>query len=141
MNGNVQAVLDRAQTVVFWPTAEEIHEFVKSWWPIEDADIVEFIGQNLDKMISPSIRWYRDAQREKNHKNAWREWLLKMWYDEDPRMAVIAELHNSGIPKGKEMENEWHRKTGFQRALFYRVQQEYLAQRSDPAKAPEPEKA
>ena len=135
INMAMKSVLDRAKTIVFWPTAEEIQKFVLTWWPAEHADVAEFIGMNLDKIVVPTIRWYVDAKREKLLGNDWRNWLLKQWYNENPRMAVIAEIFTSGIPKGKAMEEEWHRRTGLGRAIFYRYLSQYRAQHEPPATA------
>lgn len=136
INNGIKAMLDRAKVIIFDPSAQEIHKFVLTWWPNEHVDVAEFIGENLDKIVSPSIRWYNDAKREKLLGNDWREWLMKQWYDENPRMAVVAELHNSGIARGKPMVEEWIRRTGLGRAIFYRYQQAYLARQEPPNEPP-----
>jgi len=133
VNKNLQAVLDRAKTVIFRPTAQEIHGFVSKWWPAEHSDILDHMGDNLDLIVAPSIRWYEHAQREKLLNNDWRAWLLAQWYRENPRLAVIAELHRNGVPRGKPMEEEWTRRTGLGRAIFYRYQAAYMASQAPAA--------
>lgn len=117
---DLQAVLDRAKTVIFSPTAQEIHKYVGGWWKNEHHDIYEYMGQNLNRIYEPSIRWYTDTLREKRLGNDWRKWLLKVWYDENPELSIVGEIKNNPhkFPTFEAQWMEFHRLTGLKRASY-----------------------
>ena len=117
---DLQAVFDRAKTVVFSPTATEIHSYVGTWWHRSDRDIYDFIGQSLARISEPSIRWYTDTRREKMLGNNWREWLVRTWYDDNPMLSVVAEIKGDRqqCPTFNSQAAEFQRRTGKCRASY-----------------------
>jgi hypothetical protein len=74
------ALLDRGTVVFFDPAPEEVHRFVGQWF--EDEEIYSFIGNHLDEIPRPSIRFYVHAQEHKRHGLDWRAVLVESWTNE-----------------------------------------------------------
>lgn len=139
---DLQAVFDRAKTVVFAPTAQEIHRYVGEWWKhAEHGDIYEYLSANLGRISEPSIRWYTDTLREKKLGNDWRRWLLTTWYDEHPELTVVAEIRNrkDAFPTYTDEVAEFARRTGLKRASYRLYLNKWRgAQDGEPVAATEP---
>lgn len=129
---DLQAVFDRAKTVIFAPTAQEIHKYVgkvSDWVLPAHKDIYDFIGQNLNKITNPSLRWYQDAIREKRLGNSWKSWLLQALHDDDPMVSIVADIRSdkAKFPKFVDEVAEFNRRTGLKAAIYKRYVARYKA--------------
>jgi hypothetical protein len=101
-SGNYEAVLDRAITFEFRPTAQEVHTEVKGWMERKEtatpiAPIVfDFIAQHLERIVKPTFRDYVKASQMEKVGLDWRTTLRARW-DEDPKLVSAAEIVRLGL--------------------------------------------
>lgn len=94
---NFQAVLDRAHCYHFAPTAVEVHEQVKAWMANKDtkkklyAEVLDFIGDNLARIIRPTFRDYIKASELQSADLDWKTALRNRW-ERDPKLSGAAEI-------------------------------------------------
>jgi len=125
MRRDVQAVFDRAHVVIFEPTAQAVHDYVQTWKAI-DKDIMDYIGNNLHRIVAPSCRWYTRARNQKNLGRDWKQYLFDAWVDEGGAVAIVGEIRNN--PKFdtfKLQVAEFQRRTGLKRASYNLYLQQY----------------
>ncbi len=89
LNRNVVALQDRGHTLVFEPTAEEVHRKTGEWFD-EDPDIYEWFGENLHLVKGPSMRTYLRAAELKRAGMDWMD--IVPLAPEDQRQRLVAEL-------------------------------------------------
>ncbi len=95
--GNFEAVLDRAITFQFRPTAAEVHSEVQGWMERRETKtpilpvVFEFIGQHLAKIVKPTFRDYVKASQMESVRLDWRTTLRARW-EEDPKLVAAAEI-------------------------------------------------
>lgn len=73
-NANVKALEDRGHVLVFAPSAEEVHREAATWFT--DQEILDFVGQTLHLIETPSLRHYVLAAELKSAKMDWKRDLL-----------------------------------------------------------------
>ena len=89
LNRNVVALQDRGHTLVFEPTAEEVHKKTGEWFD-QDTDIYEWFGENLHLVKEPSMRTYLRAAELKRAGMDWMD--IVPLAPEDHRQRLVAEL-------------------------------------------------
>ena len=72
LNRNVAAVEDLGHTLLFSPTAHEVHERTRDWF--DDTEIFEWIGANLHRIENPSMRLYYKARELKQAGFDWKRY-------------------------------------------------------------------
>jgi len=88
LNRNVVALQDRGYTLVFEPTAEEVHQKTGEWFR-EDQDIYDWFGDNLHLVKEPSMRTYLPAAELKRAGMDWMDIVPRA-----PRTSVSVWLPN-----------------------------------------------
>ena len=92
LNRNVVALQDRGHTLLFEPTAAEVHRKTGEWF--DDRDVYQWFEENLRLVTEPSMRLYLRAAELKR---AGMDWMQIMPLSpEDPRQRVVAELQADG---------------------------------------------
>ena len=118
INADTAAIFDRAKAIIFEPSAQEVHAYVGTYWREKNprhADIYDYIGANLDKILRPSARLYEQAVEEKEAGAKWQEFLIRRWHgaDKDQHVTAIAAAiwNDPKLKKGKPMIIAWQRQT------------------------------
>lgn len=95
LNDDVDAVESRAKSLVFTPTAGELHAYVGTWF--DDEEVYEFFGSILHLIANPDAREYGHARADKAAGFAdWREMAMeRMRIDEKTRLVVRLEAATS----------------------------------------------
>ena len=92
LNRNVVALQDRGHTLLFEPTAAEVHRKTGEWF--DDQDVYQWFEENLRLVTDPSMRLYLRAAELKR---AGMDWMQIMPLSpEDPRERLVAELQADG---------------------------------------------
>lgn len=89
LNHNVFALQDRGHTIVFEPTAEEVHKKTGEWFD-QDTDVYEWFSENLHLIHEPSMRLYLRAAELKRAGMDWMDIIPLA--PEDQRQRLVAEL-------------------------------------------------
>lgn len=89
LNRNVVALQDRGHTLVFEPTAEEVHEKTGEWFR-DDPDIYKWFGENLHRVKEPSMRTYLRAAELKRANMDWMD--IVPLAPENRRQRLVTEL-------------------------------------------------
>ena len=63
LNKNVAALQDRGHVLLFRPSAAEVHEQAGKWF--DDQEIYERLGDNLHRILEPSMRHYVRARESR----------------------------------------------------------------------------
>jgi len=71
------AIQDRAHLYAFQPHASEIHNYVSEWF--EDAEILAFFEENLEKIQNPSARQYVKTLQQKKANRDWQEYARQFF--------------------------------------------------------------
>jgi hypothetical protein len=77
LNKHIGAIEDRGLLITFNPSAQEVHDHVKTIPSVFDQDIYDFIGSFLGIIKVPSIRHYRNALQLKGSDLDWKEILIE----------------------------------------------------------------
>jgi hypothetical protein len=120
-------VYDRALLglILFMPDNPEIHRYAGTWFDkAHHRDIYDFIGNNLDRILSLSVRCYGDAAKLKMAGKDWRRWLEKFWENReeegDPNFPRAMQVFlDAGFKHGKEKADEFERLTGLRKSSWH----------------------
>ena len=116
LNRNVSAVEDRGHTIHFEPNAHEVHAKTGEWFA--DAEIYDWFGGNLHRIVQPSMRLYYRAQELKASGLDWR--VLTPLAPEDQRKRLASELLIDESFRTQEARaQEFIRRGGGCRATFF----------------------
>ena len=122
-NPNTKALIDRGVSVRFDPSADEVHDNVRSWF--DDAEVFSFIGEHLGMISEPSQRHYFVAKELHEAGLDWQGALLSTW-GVDPRIVALRQVYaNEELGTQGERCGAWMTKTGADRATFYRLSKEH----------------
>lgn len=91
LNRNVAALQDRGHVLVFQPSATEVHQEAGKWF--SDGEIFEWFGQNLHRVVEPSLRLYVRASELKAAGMDFTEVLAE--HPQNPRARLAAEILDS----------------------------------------------
>lgn len=132
---NIQALHTRGVTILFRPTALELHQQVASGGWFDDAEIFSFLGEQLDLMARPSMRTYITARAHKQAGLDWKELTLRtMQTNADSKLALVARLladtsyDEHAAPEAARVKTFVDHGAG-SRATYYRCKAMLLAQR------------
>ncbi len=116
INRNVAAVEDRGHVLRFEPSAVEVHQHATSWFT--DQEILEWIGQRLPLIRTPSLRLYTRAEELKQ---SGLDWRLVLPSDEtDARRSLAVELLlDPQYTTQESRAQEFSRQGGGCRATFF----------------------
>ena len=89
LNKNVAALQNRGHTIVFEPAAGEVHRKTGEWFDTE-SDVYRWLGENLNRIVEPSMRLYITAEEWKRTGMDWRETILLRPVED--RQRLVAEL-------------------------------------------------
>lgn len=100
---NFSAVLDRSTVLYFAPKADEVHEYVKTWWDMKShKDIYQHMGKIISAVASPSCRFYVKAKQWKNAGLPWEEMINAAVKPKDKRQEKMLELINKYMDANKK---------------------------------------
>jgi hypothetical protein len=116
-NPQMAAMLDRGHTLLFQPTAVEIHRAVADWFP--DKEIYDFIGQWMAAVPGLSMRDYVKARDVKKGNMDWRAVLHQQW--RTSRLAKVLALRNDLSFATDEARVQAFEAMGYSRATYYRA--------------------
>jgi len=117
LNRNVVALQDRGHTLVFEPTAEEVHKKTGEWFR-EDPDIYDWFGENLHLVREPSMRVYLRAAELKRAGMDWMD--IVPLAPEDQRQRLVAELQaDSSYCTEESRAQEFNSRGGGCRATYF----------------------
>lgn len=92
---NFGAVLDRSTILYFAPKAEEVHNYVKTWWDMKKhKDVFDFMADRIQLTPSPSCRFYVKGKLWKNAGLNWQNMVEAAIKPSDVRAAKMIELIN-----------------------------------------------
>ncbi|MCA9091411.1 MAG: hypothetical protein KDA90_22580 [Planctomycetaceae bacterium] len=121
-NAETEAILDRAVTVSFNPTVQELYQWGATWfW---DQEIFDYIGERLRFLAGISGRMLVTASQLKCSGIDW-----KPYVDEhalDISCLAVQELESSGMDAERKIQNFIER-TGGSRATYYRIRSRLAA--------------
>ena len=116
LNRNVAAVEDRGHVVRFSPSAEEVHRRAGEWF--DDDEIYSWVGQQLHRVVNPSMRLYYRAQELKRSGLDWKK--LTHLGTEDPKRRLVAELmRDTSFSTQEERATAFVRRGGGCRATYF----------------------
>ncbi|MCE9567286.1 MAG: hypothetical protein K8U57_35235 [Planctomycetes bacterium] len=130
------ALLDRGIVIFFEPSSEEIHNYVSGWFT--DKEILDFIGENLAKISTHSIRFYVNALDLKKHNLDWKAALTESWSTDraQPSAEEVFKqvILNPQLASDIDRAAEFERLTGLKRRSFFnykkRHKEEPVAQKA-----------
>ncbi|TWU62340.1 hypothetical protein V7x_40690 [Crateriforma conspicua] len=116
VNRNVAALQDRGHLLSFQPTAAEVHAKAAEWF--DDAEILEWFGENLDRVGEPSLRWYVKAQELKRSSLDWKQ-VIQLDPASLRRKLVVELIGDKSFATQEERAREFSRRGGGCRATFF----------------------
>lgn len=123
LNRNVAAVEDRGHTLVFEPTALEVHHKTAEWF--DDPEILDWFSRHLDRIDSPSMRLYYRARELKQSGLDWK--MLLPLRTENPRKRIAIEvLSDESLTTAEERAAEFARRGGGCRATFFNYKRDLV---------------
>lgn len=142
LDRNIAAVHDRGLTVVFRPSALELHRELAGGGWFDDAEVFDFIGRHLFLVVQPSFRFYLTARE---HKKAGLDWqgltLRTLESGVDPKQILVARLLADprydalAAPEAARIEAFRDHPDGGSKATYFRHKAELLARRGTLAPA------
>ncbi|HYV37941.1 MAG TPA: hypothetical protein VE988_19810 [Gemmataceae bacterium] len=111
------AMLDRGHTLLFQPSAAEVHRAVADWFP--DREIYDFIGQWMAAIPGLSMRDYVKARDIKKANMDWRALLHKQW--KTSRLAKVLAIKNDSSFATEEARVEAFKAMRYSRATYFRT--------------------
>jgi hypothetical protein len=137
MNANLEAVLDRAITIEFSPTAMEIHREIASGGWFHDQEVFDFIGEHLHLLLKPSFRFYEHSSRHRLAKLDWRTLTLQMLHHPSSAtmVAVATLLHDERYEEEPSPEaarvRAFESEYGGSRATYFRCKKAIFQERGE----------
>jgi len=118
-NEHIAALEDRARLFLFDPPPHELHRQMdfEDWFT--DADIYNFIGDNLEFFDSLSVRLYEKALEEKEAGDDWKAYILKHINETDRHIVLIEYDDEWKNRPTTEKVVEFIRRTGSCRATYF----------------------
>lgn len=132
LNENVDAVESRAKSLVFSPSANELHGYVSTWF--DDAEVLGFFKSILSMIRNPDSREYGHARADRDAGfSDWRELAMeRLGIDEKTRL--IAAMEHGAHPVGvQEQIAEFTAKGCGSRATYYRWRNKLVRESATPS--------
>lgn len=122
LNGNIQAVEDRAIVIDFCPNTAEVHKQVKGW--SEDPLVYDFIGQNLSLITRPSMRYYKHGHvLREAHPYRWKSMLLELMGVNEKLRTIIILQDDDQFKTEEERVREYVSRGLGDRSTYFRWKQ------------------
>ncbi len=116
LNRNVAALQDRGHTLLFEPSAAEVHRKTGEWFT--DEEIYNWVGERLHLITDPSMRLYYRAAELKRAGLDWKR--LTPLAPDDKRKGLVAELLSDPSFKTQEARaREFVARRGGCRATYF----------------------
>lgn len=129
---DVQALLTRAQVVVFDPTPQEVLKYVSSWWEEkhgrEHLDILRFCEDNIGSVPRLDCRLLEKTLERKLCGKDWKSHLRDLWgtpLDFESQKLKLVESILKNFSTTKERVVEWKRQTSCERKSWYVALNQY----------------
>ena len=126
LNPNVRALEDRAITLHFCPSNEEVHRKVGQWF--DDAEVYKFLGRLLPVIPAVSMRHYsKGSQLRRAGFSDWRYGLLQMIVPDRRAACVMAVQHDPKLDSEQQRVGRFVAMTGASRATYFRIKAKLAA--------------
>ncbi|MDC0936275.1 hypothetical protein OAS39_08295 [Pirellulales bacterium] len=115
-NANVAAVQDRGHTLVFQPTAEEVHRKTAEWF--DDQEIFDWFEERLHLILTPSMRLYYRARELKRSGLNWQA-LVPLAPENHRKKLAMELLRDPTFETQEARAREFTRRGGGCRATYF----------------------
>jgi hypothetical protein len=137
INKSLGAVENRGVVISYEPTASHIHEQVLPRFQEAEAEVYQFIGQNLHLIKEPSFRLYLNTAKARAAGVDWRSAFLRSLNLTPQEVIVVTLKADLSYQKEEDRVTAFIDATGMHRATYYRIARKLETMRLGDTKPPD----